>query len=96
MTLIPSHCPLCSGKIEPGTTTFTVDLKTGVVIVRNVPAFVCTQCGEDWIDNPVSIRLEGIAARARARNTQLEMVSMARISRPKAKTTRLRTALPRV
>lgn len=93
MKHIPSKCPLCSGKVEPGTTTFTVDLKTGVVIVRNVPAFVCTQCGEDWIDNPVSIRLEGIAARARARNTQLEMISMARAKRPKTKTARVHSAL---
>ncbi|MEI6409709.1 MAG: type II toxin-antitoxin system MqsA family antitoxin [Bacteroidota bacterium] len=74
---IPSRCPLCNGKVEPGTTTFTVDLKTGVVVVRNVPAMVCTQCGEDWIENPISIKLETIAARAKAQNTQLEMVSMA-------------------
>ncbi len=77
MKHIPTTCPMCSGKIEPGTTTFTIDLKTGVVVVRNVPAFVCTQCGEDWIDNPVSLQLENIAARAREQNTQLEMVSMA-------------------
>jgi YgiT-type zinc finger domain-containing protein len=76
MKLIPSQCPMCSGKVEPGTTTFTVDLKTGVVVVRNVPAFVCTQCGEDWIDNPVSIELENIAERARRQGAQLEMVSM--------------------
>ena len=76
MKHIPSQCPLCGGKVKPGTTTFTVDLKTGVVVVRNVPAFVCNQCGEDWIDNPVSIELEKIAARAKAQKTQLEMVSM--------------------
>jgi YgiT-type zinc finger domain-containing protein len=77
MKHIPSNCPLCSGKVEPGRTTFTVDLKTGVVVIRNVPAFVCTQCGEDWIDNPTSAALETIALRAKQQNTQLEMVSMA-------------------
>ena len=76
MKHIPSQCPLCGGKVEPGTTTFTVDLKTGVVVVRNVPAYICTQCGEDWIDNPVANELEKIAARAKSQNTQLEMVSM--------------------
>ena len=68
---------MCGGKIAVGTTTFTVDLKTGVVIVRNVPAFVCNQCGEDWIENHTSAKLETIAERARAENAQLEMVSMA-------------------
>lgn len=51
MKHIPTQCPLCSGKVQPGTTTFTVDLTTGVVVVRNVPAWVCTQCGEDWIED---------------------------------------------
>jgi len=76
MNHIPSQCPLCSGKVQSGATTFTVDLKTGVVVVRNVPAFVCTQFGEDWIDNPVSIELENIAERARKQGAQLEIVSM--------------------
>jgi len=76
MNHIPSKCPICGGKVEQGTTTFTADLKTGVVVVRNVPAFVCTQCGEDWIDNPVAIQLEAITDRARKQKTQLEMVSM--------------------
>jgi YgiT-type zinc finger domain-containing protein len=76
MKHIPSKCPLCGGKIDPGTTTFTVDLKSGVIIVRNVPAWVCTQCGEDWIEDPISVKLENIANRARLQNTQLEMISM--------------------
>lgn len=75
-THIPSQCPLCGGKVKQGTTTFTVDMKSGVVVVRNVPAFVCTQCGEDWIENSVSLELVKIADRAKRQNTQLEMVSM--------------------
>ncbi len=76
MKNIPTQCPLCSGKVSPGTTTFTVDLKTGVIVVRNVPAWVCTQCGEDWIEDPITVKLEIIAERARTQNTQLEMISM--------------------
>ncbi|MCF8247304.1 MAG: type II toxin-antitoxin system MqsA family antitoxin [Saprospiraceae bacterium] len=76
MKHIPSQCPLCGGKVEAGTTTFTVDMKTGVVVVRNVPAYLCNQCGEDWIDNSVSLELVKIADRAKKQNTQLEMVSM--------------------
>ena len=40
------HCPLCGGEKQLGTTTFAVDLKFGVVVVREVPAFVCTKCGD--------------------------------------------------
>jgi YgiT-type zinc finger domain-containing protein len=59
------HCPLCGGEKESGTTTFAVDLKSGVVVVREVPAFVCTKCGDAWIGNPVATKLEGIVADAR-------------------------------
>ncbi len=31
-------CPICGGSKVKGTTTFTVDLGFGVVVVRNVPA----------------------------------------------------------
>lgn len=68
---------MCSGKVEAGTTTFTVDLTSGVVVVRNVPAFVCTQCGEAWIEDSITIKLENITAQAKKQNTQLEMISMA-------------------
>ncbi len=76
MKHVPSLCPLCGGKVEPSTTTFSVDLKSGVVVVRNVPAHICTQCGEDWIDNTVTQELEEIVKRAKQQNSQLEMVSM--------------------
>jgi len=40
-------CPLCGGGKKQGDTTYTVDLGFGVVVVRGVPAKVCTQCGEE-------------------------------------------------
>ena len=46
------RCPMCGGEKQPGTTTFAVDLKFGVVVVREVPAFTCLQCGDAWIDDP--------------------------------------------
>ncbi len=59
------RCPLCGGEKQPGTTTFAVDLKFGVVVVREVPPFVCAQCGDAWIDDPVAAKLESIVAEAR-------------------------------
>jgi len=49
-----NSCPSCGGTKEQGTTTFTVDLKFGVIVVRNVPATVCSLCGADWIDDSVA------------------------------------------
>jgi YgiT-type zinc finger domain-containing protein len=47
-------CPLCGGIKGPGSTTFTAELGFGVVVVRNVPATVCLQCGADWISDGVA------------------------------------------
>ena len=76
MKHIPAQCPVCGGSIQKGKTTFTADLKTGVVVVRSVPAHICMQCGEEWIDDNTAELLENITQRARKQNTQLEMVSM--------------------
>ncbi|MFH0997057.1 MAG: DUF4276 family protein, partial [Pseudomonadota bacterium] len=45
----PDRCPVCGGKKAAGTTTFAVDFAFGVVMVRDVPATVCSLCGADWI-----------------------------------------------
>jgi len=41
------NCALCGGRRIEGSTTFSADLGFGVVAVRNVPALVCAQCGEE-------------------------------------------------
>jgi YgiT-type zinc finger domain-containing protein len=67
------RCPLCGGERQPGTTTFAVDLKSGVVVVRDVPASVCSLCGDPWIDDAVAARLEAIVAEARENQTEIEV-----------------------
>ncbi|WP_340103296.1 type II toxin-antitoxin system MqsA family antitoxin [Rhodohalobacter sp. 8-1] len=41
----PAIFPSCGGRTEKGETTFTVDFGSGVVVIRNVPATICSQCG---------------------------------------------------
>jgi YgiT-type zinc finger domain-containing protein len=73
-------CPLCGGEKQPGTTTFAVDLKFGVVVVREVPAFVCVQCGDAWIDDPVAAKLENIVAEARRKQTLVEVTQWPQVA----------------
>ena len=67
-------CPSCKGSIEEGRTIFSVELTVGVLIVRNVPAHICNQCGEKFISDDVMKVLEKIAMDARKRHTQIEVV----------------------
>ena len=68
-------CPLCGGRKVAGTTTFAADLGTGIVVVRNVRATVCSQCGEEWIDNETARKLERIVSEAREKRSLVEVTS---------------------
>lgn len=53
-------CFYCKGEAIETTTKFIVDLGRCVVIVKNVPAHVCQQCGETSYSNEVAQQLEKI------------------------------------
>jgi YgiT-type zinc finger domain-containing protein len=71
-----NSCPLCGGGKKPGTTTFTADLGFGVVVIRNVPAMVCSQCGADWISDEMAKRIEAVVDEARKKQLQVEVMSL--------------------
>lgn len=72
----PNMCPLCGGGKKAGRTTFTVDLGFGVVVVRDVPALVCSQCGADWIDDSIASKLEEIVNDARQKRHIVEVTTL--------------------
>lgn len=77
MNSINPICPLCSGHKTAGTTTFTTDLGSGVVVVRRVPATVCSQCGEEWIDDAAARQLEQVVNEARLHHREVEVTAFA-------------------
>ena len=69
-------CPICGGTKQPGTTTFTAELGFGVVVVRNVPASVCSQCGADWIADKEAERIENLVEEAKKKRLQVEVMAL--------------------
>jgi YgiT-type zinc finger domain-containing protein len=74
-TTITETCPVCGGHKASGTTTFSADLGSGIVVVRNVRATICAQCGEEWIDNETAAKLERIVSEAREKRLQVEITA---------------------
>jgi YgiT-type zinc finger domain-containing protein len=68
-----SLCPFCGGTKIDAHTTFTVDLGFGIVVVRNVPALVCNQCGSDWIDDKTAEQLEILVDNAKKNHAMVEI-----------------------
>jgi YgiT-type zinc finger domain-containing protein len=73
----PPTCPLCGGDRVPGRITWTADLGECVLVVRNVAATVCDQCGEDWLDDGTVAELDRLAEDARRRGALVEVLRMA-------------------
>jgi len=69
-------CYVCGGTMKSGKTTFTVDFGTGVVVIREVPAMVCSQCGMDWINDEMAERIEKMVTDAKEKHSVVEILSM--------------------
>ena len=72
----PDTCPSCGGKLEHGETTFTVDFGSGVVVIRNVPATICLLCGQEWLDDVITDRIEAIVKDAKEKHSVVEVMSL--------------------
>lgn len=75
-----NRCPICGGDKKAGQTIYSVDLGFGVVVVRNVPAMVCSQCGEEWINAVTAQKLAKMVDMAKKNKLQIEMVEFAEVA----------------
>ena len=67
-------CPSCGGQTQVDKTTYTVDLGSGIVVVRRIPAAICTRCGDEWLADVTVQELEGIVEDAKKRKSQAEII----------------------
>jgi len=51
-------CGICKAKMEEASVTYTEDIEQGVIVIRHVPAQVCTECGNTWYSGSVVLQLE--------------------------------------
>ena len=61
--------------MKQGETTITVDFGSGVVVIRNVPATICSQCGMEWVDDKYAVKIEQIVKKAKSKHSVVEVMS---------------------
>ncbi len=44
------QCHYCKGIMEAGKTPYTISRKDYHLVINNVPALICQQCGEPYFD----------------------------------------------
>ena len=55
------RCPLCGGRMAQGEISLPYEMdEERIVIVRKVPAWICKQCGESFVEIEVTRRVEEI------------------------------------
>ena len=53
-------CFYCKGDMEKQLTNYIADLENCIIIIKNVPSLVCTQCGEKYYGNNTMKKIESI------------------------------------
>ena len=68
-------CFICkNGETEPGVTTSTLELDSTIIFVREVPANVCNNCGEAYIDSRTVARLHNMSPENSERDDEVDVV----------------------
>lgn len=58
--MIPERCSYCKGDLKPGKTEFMVRVGAEVIIIKEIPAYVCNQCGEVFFSPDISRKIDKI------------------------------------
>ena len=70
-------CFMYKGILMDKHTTFMVDIAKSIIIVKNVPSQVCSQCGETSYSDEIAKQLEEIVNSLRASVTEIAVVNYA-------------------
>ena len=71
-------CVICKhGETRPGKVTVTLQRGNTIVVVKEVPAEVCENCGEYYLSEDVTQKLYQTAAQAVAKGAEVEIIRFA-------------------
>lgn len=67
-------CVICkTGETCPGTATVTLERDGATVVIKAVPARVCQNCGEEYVDENVTAQLLKTAEKAVRAGVQVDV-----------------------
>ena len=67
-------CVICkNGETRPGKTTVTLERGGATLVVKGVPARICDNCGEAYVDEEITRQLLGTAEEALRAGVQVDV-----------------------
>lgn len=71
------NCILCKANLTKGNVNHIVDLGEGIIIIKNVPANICEQCGEYYVDTQIALKLEAIVEEVKKSRAEVLIINYA-------------------
>ncbi len=68
-------CFMCKGETEKKLVNYLVDIDGTIIIIKQVPANVCVQCGERFFDDDVMENLEKIINEVKKVSMEISIVN---------------------
>jgi len=68
-------CTLCKSSLIKGSINHIVDFDGHIIIIKGVPANICKQCGEYFIENDIALKLEKIIVEARKNKAEILVIN---------------------
>lgn len=71
-------CVICKqGETTPGLTTVTLTRGESTIVIKNVPADICENCGEYYLSEEISSQILRMAEEAVKLNHEVEVIQFA-------------------
>lgn len=71
-------CVICKqGETQPGMTTVTLTRGEVTLVIKNVPADICENCGEYYLSDEISRKIMALAEEAVKHNQEVEVIQFA-------------------
>ena len=69
------RCPLCKGQMKEGKTILPYELDNErVIVLLDVPALICEQCGDEFVDINVTRNIEKILDKVKSDGMRMGFV----------------------
>ena len=69
------ECFMCKGILEKKQVNYVVDLENTIIIVKGVPAKVCTKFGEQYFDDETTENIEKIVNQLKNLSIEVTIVN---------------------
>jgi YgiT-type zinc finger domain-containing protein len=75
--LANDRCYFCGGRLETKSATIPFVVDESIIIIKSVPAEVCTQCAEPILSSPIARKVDSLLKQVYRLHSEISVVGYA-------------------